>query len=196
MEPTTAYSLIKTNLPVSMLIQVEIDAEDMIAFSAERRKNSIALRVWNLSCFVILTVLFTSLFIAGNLLNSSMANALAGLAVSVATIILIIILQPVYLAHYIRSHFNDPHNKRMLGHYELQMDEKGLLAKNADSASFVTWERVQKVTLNKDYGYLYVASNSAHIIPRRCLTPEEFDQFMAKAKEHWLASNFPTQTAL
>ncbi|MGV3606671.1 MAG: YcxB family protein [Planctomycetaceae bacterium] len=171
----------------------------MIAFNTYFLNHSRFYWKFKIALFIIFSPTFPALLILLDqiiLVDINIpliANVLLGLSMAIVVIVAVHFLLPSRLANRIRSIYSDPHHNKLLGDIEFQIDETGLRKKSKDTESFGSWRAIQKIEKTDEYGFLFIAHNSAHIIPKRCLTPEEFEQFMAKAQEYWLAANPPTQ---
>lgn len=178
-----------------MQIKTSLTVEDILALNAYLRKHSETYFIWKLAVFVLITPTFPAITVLLNLdkPQSLVTNAFIGLAISAAFLVTLYFLTPLIAEYRIRLLFSNPQNRKLLGDFEYQIDEVALHVKGDGIESKTAWRYIQKIRKSDDQGLLFIAKNIAHIIPKRCLTPEEFEQFMAKAQEYWLAANPPTQ---
>lgn len=183
-----------------MHIKINLTADDMAAFNIYFLQHSRVYLRFMFLCFIIFSPSFpASLILLDQIIPLEtdiplIAKIVVGLATAVGVIVALHFLLPFRLADLIRSLYNDSHHKKLLGEIEFQIDEAGIRKKGEYSESLTDWRGIQKIRKTDDYGFLFIAHNSAHIIPRRCLTPEEFEEFMAKANEYWLIANPSTKT--
>ena len=64
-------------------------------------------------------------------------------------------------------------NKTMRTEHEITLKDEGFVEKTPFNTTENTWAAVQRLRRSKNYIFLYVAANLAHVIPKRAFAAEE-----------------------
>ena len=86
--------------------------------------------------------------------------------------------------HFARS-YRDPANRMKYGRRKLRITDDALEDTSDASQSVVKWAAVVKVDQTPSHGFVYLASDSALVIPREAVGAEAFQAFMARASALW-----------
>ena len=89
----------------------------------------------------------------------------------------------------VRNFLKEGANKGMIGEHELEIDEQGLFERTAFNESRQSWACVERIERTETHAFIYISSMAAHVIPRDSATVGDFEPFVEKATEYWLAAN-------
>ena|SRR3990172_920052 len=102
---------------------------------------------------------------------------------------LLYLLAPTIYRFRLRSHlvrsFHDPADRLKYRKHRLRITDDGLVDESDEATSTVKWSAIVKVDQTPLHGYIYLATNSAIIVPREPIGDDLFQSFMTRAMELW-----------
>ena len=80
-------------------------------------------------------------------------------------------------------------NKGTLGEHELEIDDNGLVERTEVTETRQSWHGVERIVETDEHAFIYVSSMMAHVIPKHSVIAGDPNEFIARAKQLWLAAN-------
>ncbi len=86
--------------------------------------------------------------------------------------------------YFLRA-YRDPADRLEFAKRKLRITQEAIESESELAHSFVNWSAVVRVDQTETHGFVYLASDSAYVIPRETVGGEAFEQFMARASIWW-----------
>ena len=91
---------------------------------------------------------------------------------------------PYRIKNKARKFIEKEDNQKLLAERELELTDKQIIISNQELKSYEKWESITKYAVSKNHFFLYVNSESAHLIPKRFFSSQqeinEFDKFLSQ----------------
>lgn len=164
-------------------IQYELRESDLLAFNDHQLKNTETLQKSlrrhqaTIPGFMILIALFVWFYYQDSLTAAwlGFTGAVWGVAA------------PYFLRwntrRKIASLYTEEEKARILGDYTLRVEPKELIEISKAGESRIKWEELLRIESNKNYAFIFVALDSALIIPRKTIKQGNLIEFYKEAEE-------------
>ncbi len=174
-----------------MILRYEISMDDLVAFNRYHSANSPAIKR-SKSTFMILV---SGLVVGLSLLIDPPPGIARSVVASVAVLFALLfsfIFNRVFrssLDRHVRRLLNEGANKGCFGWHELEIDNDGLVERTEVNETRHSWQGIEKIAETESHAFLYTSSFMAHVIPKQSISTGDAVQFIADAKQLWLAAN-------
>jgi|APFre7841882724_1041349.scaffolds.fasta_scaffold35432_1 hypothetical protein len=161
-----------------MHIEYELRERDLEAFAGYqvRRSPNVRRQIRRMRLAYAIGFL---LLIAGFLLTDGLHILI--LALGTIGLLLFILAPQIYeirLRRHFLNEFRNPANSLKYRFRRLELTPEGVEdTSDLVQASF-KWSAVSRIDRAPSYGFIYITSNTAYVIPRDAVGPEAFDSFM------------------
>jgi hypothetical protein len=176
-----------------MQVQYEMTPEDFVAFNAYHQKNSPELRRrLNISRIAIPLVMLLA-FLAMPLIKLDQGESYVEKLLELKWFFLAPVILYFYTpfawrrrnAKLIRNMLREGSTKALLGDCTITISDDGIASVRKSSSSSVGWDVVDRIVENDQYGFIYLSSLSAVLIPRRAFQrDEDYESFMQHARNY------------
>ena len=85
--------------------------------------------------------------------------------------------------------YKEGENKGLFGLHTLEILDTELLETNPSGNQSIKWAGIERVVSTPTHGYIYVSSNSAHVVPKASVTEGDYNAFMEAVRDRTTKQN-------
>ena len=161
-----------------MKLKFKVEMEDIVALNLFHFENSPTIKkiqllyTWGFSIFLFF------LFGAIAIYHKTIGFFPLGLIVSI--LYFIYIRQSFKKRHekLVKKMYGEGKNKGILGNHEMLLSETALITSSEVSKAETQYSAIEKVLTNDQFGFIYLSSVTAFVIPRSRVCEGDFKQFI------------------
>lgn len=174
-----------------MIVKYEITEDDLVAFHRYHCAHSAAVKKKK-----YIAMLAASVVIVGGSLLVPLPDVspslIVGVAIPVAAVFCIVYnfwTFPKAIDQQVRRMLKEGANKAIIGDQQIEVDDSGIVKRNAVSESRFSWIGVERIAETDTHAFIYVASTVAIVIPKRSCGGGDPVEIIALLKQSWIAAN-------
>lgn len=165
----------------TLTVDYYLETNDWIAFSnyyaRTSKTNKAIANVMVLSPLAMLPLCFALFGIDSTLF--------AALALFLPLLLFQVVVTKLFSNYVAKKAVAEGHNRSIVGPKRITINEDFIEVKGSFSIGRIFWGGVEKVEQNSDYVFIFVATNSAHIIPKKAFAnSDEAVRFFNAAKTY------------
>lgn len=164
-----------------MTIEYQIDMEDIVAFNEYHFENSPSFQK-NRRIITIYTPIgmFLSVSVVGIIEHSWIFPIVGAIFATIYAIQAPRSFQKK-CRRLVKNSFHEGANIGTVGKQKLEINDDGLCNTSDSGCQTTFWHAVERIEQTNTHGFIYTASNAAHIFPKEKIIVGNFDEFMQTA---------------
>ncbi len=164
-----------------MTIEYQINMEDVVAFNEYHFENSPSFQKNRRIITIYAPIgIFLSVSVVGIIEHSWIFPIVGAIAATIYAIQAPRSFQKKCRT-LVKTSFQEGKNKGTIGKQKLEINDDGLYNTSDSGCQTTFWHAVERIEQTDTLGFIYIASNAAHIIPKEKVIVGNFDEFMQTA---------------
>ena len=157
--------------------------DDHLAFADYLMRTSPTLRRMRRNLLITLPIAVLSLTSTFAVVTRSMGMFVFGIVAAVVAVLYWRVEYPRRILKATAKHLAEGTNMGRFGPHELELTQTGLTEINPTGSQSTRWAGIQMIDVTQDYAFILVTPTSGYVIPRKSISNEIFDAFIAEVRK-------------
>ena len=168
-----------------MKIRYENRLEDLVAFNDHHARVSGAFRAMRRRLAVGVGTAWLSAAVFFAVIMSSVVPLVIGVLLVAVALPLLNWNVTRSTRRNVRRLLNEGANKTLYGWHELEFKDDQLIKTSLYMTTIMDLRLIERIDETPDYTFIYYSAVQAHAVPRRDVSPDEYDDFMSALRQRW-----------